>query len=76
MLNAKNLRYLRPKKKFAAKFIGPFAVEATVGKQAYRLNLLARMGSIHPTFHVSLIEPYRRGGDVEPPPIEVDGDVE
>ncbi|TKX19704.1 hypothetical protein C1H76_8150 [Elsinoe australis] len=73
MLNCKNLRTLRPKKKFAAKYIGPFTVAETVGHQAYRLQLLARMKAIHPTFHVSLLEPYRRSDDVAPPPLEIEG---
>jgi hypothetical protein len=32
---------------------------------------------IHPTFHVSLLKPYRSDGTVQPPPpVEVDGELE
>lgn len=73
---AKNLRTTRPKKKFAARFIGPFKVEERHGLQAYRLALPPQMSAIHPVFHVSLLEPYHRSGDVCPPPEEVEGEEE
>jgi len=74
MISAKNLRSMRPRKKFVAQFIGPFKVEERIGKQAYRVALPERMRSIHPVFHVSLLEPYYRSGDVEPPPLEIEGE--
>lgn len=76
MLMAKNLRTIRPKKKYAARFVGPFKIEEKIGRQAYRLALSPRMGAIHPVFHVSLLEPYYRSGNVAPPPEEVEGEEE
>jgi Chromo (CHRromatin Organisation MOdifier) domain len=45
-------------KKFAPKFIGPFAVLERVAEgRAYRIELPSHM-RIHPTFHVSALRPY------------------
>ena len=57
LLSTKNLRLQVPKKKLAARFIGPFQIRDAVGPQAYRLALPPRM-RIHNVFHVSLLEPW------------------
>ena len=44
-----------PKKKMAAKYIGPFRITDAVGKQAYRLALPSSY-KIHNVFYVSLLE--------------------
>ena len=71
MLTAKNLNQHRPSKKLSHKAIGPFRIEKCVGKQAYRLTLPDTY-RIHPVFHVSLLEPYKRGQNSDipkyPPP--------
>jgi hypothetical protein len=59
-LNTKNLRQIRPNKKLSHKWIGPFRVDKAIGSQAYRLWLPEPYKRIHPVFHVSLLEPYRR----------------
>ena len=56
LLSTKNLKLKVPKKKIAAKFIGPFQVLDAVGKQAYYLALLT-LYQMHNVFHVSLLEP-------------------
>jgi len=67
MLSTQNLKQKRPKRKLSHRFIGPFLVLDAIGKQAYRLALLKTL-LIHPVFHVSLLEPYkRREGDMEVP---------
>ena len=79
LLAMKNLRTVRPSKKLDNRWVGPFEIEGVVGKQAYRLRLPRRYKSIHPTFHVSLLEPYRqRPGEepLEPPGVMVDGHTE
>lgn len=59
MLSTKNLRVRQPSKKLAHRLLGPFAVEETVGTQAYRIHL-PKEWKVHPTFHVSLLEPYHQ----------------
>ena len=73
----------RPSQKLDVKRMGPFKILGVVGdgKMAYRLELPARMGKIHPVFHVSLLEPYHENkweGRVQepPPPEEIEGELE
>jgi len=66
LLSTKHLRQQRPSKKLADRHIGPFQIVQIVGRQAYKLGLPDAM-KIHPVFHVSLLEPYkRRAGEVLP----------
>ncbi|EDN09133.1 predicted protein [Histoplasma mississippiense (nom. inval.)] len=78
MLNAKNLRLLRPVRKLDHKYVGPFKILNTIGKQVYKLKLPPSYRNIHPVFHVSLLEPYNRrnGALPEPGPELVDGEEE
>ena len=76
MLNAKNLRSMRLKKKYAAKFVGPFVIAKQIGRQAYQLKLTPNYKAIYYTFYVSLLEPYKRGEDVQPPLEEIKGKEE
>jgi len=55
MLDTRNIRTTRPKKKLDYKYWGPLKVTERIGKQAYRLDLPKDSG-IHPVFHVSLLE--------------------
>ena len=55
LLSTRNLKLKVPKKKIAAKFIGPFRVLDAIGKQAYRLALPTSY-QIHNVFYVSLLE--------------------
>ena len=79
LLSTKNLRSLSGTRKLQPRWIGPFAVKRMVGNAAVELTLPADL-RIHPTFHVSLVRPYRAPMDtgptdtehpsaVEPPPI-------
>ena len=65
LLSTKNLRLPVPKKKMAARFVGPFKVLDTVGAQAYRLALPAQY-RVHNVFHVSLLEPWNGRAGEEP----------
>jgi hypothetical protein len=42
LLNAKNIRTVRPTQKLAPKLYGPFKILAKIGKSAYRLELQSR----------------------------------
>ena len=77
MVSSRNIRLRRPSKKLADKSLGPFPITERLGQNAYRLKLPKMYGRIHPTFHVSLLEPYRRREGCEPPaPIEIDNEEE
>ena len=43
--------------------MGPFIVQAKVGRLAYQLNLGTRYIRIHFVFYVSLLHKYHTGGD-------------
>ena len=58
LLRAKNIRTIKASKKLNNRLLGPFTINKPVGKQAYKLILPLKYKSIHPVFHVSLLEPY------------------
>ncbi len=69
LLNTKNIRFRSPgAPKLMPRWVGPFPVVERIGTLAYRLELPASMW-IHPVFHVSLLQPYREDGRVQPPPL-------
>jgi hypothetical protein len=76
MLRSKNIKQLRPNKKIADRYLGPFEIEKIIGEhqQAYKLRLPPHY-NIHNIFHVSLLEPYhrRQGATLELPPIQIEG---
>jgi SHS2 domain-containing protein len=63
MLSGKNIKTRRPSKKFDVKMHGPFEVIKAVSPTAYRLKL-SKNWSIHPTFYISLLEPYQKSIDL------------
>ncbi|SCV67917.1 BQ2448_5528 [Microbotryum intermedium] len=78
MLNQCNIRTTRPSLKLDSNKLGPFAIKRIINNVTYELDLPSMM-SIHPVFHVSLLEPYRpntlpsRQQPVPPPPNLIDG---
>jgi hypothetical protein len=77
MLDGRHIKTKRACRKLDAKLYGPFRI-LSVGKQLVKLELPPRW-RIHPTFHISLIEPYR--GDphrptVNPQTIDIEADDE
>jgi hypothetical protein len=60
--------------------LSPFKIIVQVNPISYPLELLPTM-HIHPVFHVSLLEPYKKSqipNQIPPPPlpVEIDHDVE
>jgi hypothetical protein len=72
-----NLKHSEKSRKLLPKWIGPFEVVQVVGPVAYKLKMNPGW-RVHPVFHVSLLEPYRESGRVQPPPppIEMEGALE
>jgi Chromo (CHRromatin Organisation MOdifier) domain len=77
MLSSRHIRLRRASKKLSDRYLGPFPITKKLGQNAYQLSLPKMYGRIHPTFHVSLLEPYRLRKGCEPPtPIEIDNEEE
>ena len=80
MLNAKNIRTKRPRKKLSPRLYGPFKVLEKRGNRASKLDI-SPCWKIRPVFHVSPLEPYKvsdRPNGEQPPrkPEDVEGDME
>src|ERR1700742_1282956 len=76
-LNAKNITTKRPSKKLDQRRLGPYKITKANSSHAFRLELPRTLRFIHPVFHVSLLEPYRRNtipNRVQPPPLPVEVD--
>ena len=80
LLNAKYFK--RPEgssRKLLPRWVGPFKIVRAVGhhKLAYEIELPPVVKHMHPVFHVSALQPYRRDGNYQPPPLpELDADGE
>src|SRR5713226_9885045 len=78
-LEGKNLKPLRPTKKFADKRYGPFTILEKIGKSSYKLAIPKTWKQIHPVFNEVLLSPYHEPAfkgqqrPPPPPPIEVEG---
>ena len=72
-----NIKHAETNRKLLPKWIGPFEIVQVVGPVAYKLKMNPGW-RVHPVFHVSLLEPYRSDGRVQPPPppIELEGALE
>ncbi|MBW0542973.1 hypothetical protein O181_082688 [Austropuccinia psidii MF-1] len=71
-LSSKNIKSTRPTKKLSERWLGPFPILKKVSTHAYHLKLPSQWKSIHPVFHISLLEPVKTSTipnrDQEPPP--------
>lgn len=75
MLSLKYLRMRAAYGKLADPFLGPFEIITRAGNNTYKLKLPPKYGLLHPTFHVSLLEPYvRREGAATPEPMNIEDD--
>ncbi|MBW0578882.1 hypothetical protein O181_118597 [Austropuccinia psidii MF-1] len=56
-LASENIKTTRPTEKLSERWLGPFEVMKKIGSHAYHLKLPHQWKSVHPVFHVSLLEP-------------------
>ena len=80
-VKAQFFRTTRPSRKLSERFLGPYEIIAQVGPQSFTLRLPESMKSVHPVYHVSMLEPFTPSSIPErvpspPPPVEVDGEIE
>jgi hypothetical protein len=76
MLDGRYIKTKRASKKLDAKLYGPFRIQR-IGRNGRSATLeLPPRWRIHPTFHISLLEPYRGDPNRAPPPIDIDADGE
>ncbi|MBW0569940.1 hypothetical protein O181_109655 [Austropuccinia psidii MF-1] len=58
-LSSNNIKSTRPTKKLSERWLGPFQILKKVSTHAYHLKLPSQWKSIHPVFHISLLEPVK-----------------
>ncbi|MBW0516769.1 hypothetical protein O181_056484 [Austropuccinia psidii MF-1] len=80
-LAPKNIKKTRPTKKLSERWLGPFEVLKKISSHAYYLKLPQQWNSVHPVFHVSLLEPVKQSTipnqhQLPPPPVIVEEQVE
>ncbi|MBW0548784.1 hypothetical protein O181_088499 [Austropuccinia psidii MF-1] len=71
-LSSKNIKSTRTTKKLSERWLGPFPMLKKFSTHAYSLKLPSQWKSIHPVFHISLLEPVKTSTipnrNQEPPP--------
>ncbi|MBW0490582.1 hypothetical protein O181_030297 [Austropuccinia psidii MF-1] len=75
-LACKNIKTTRPTKKLSERWLGHFKAIKNIGSHAYNLKLPQKWKSVHPVFHVSLLEPVKQSSitthhQFPPPPVLV-----
>jgi len=80
-LDTRNIKTKRPMKKLDHKRFGPIKILEKISTHARRLDLPKQLRSLHPVFHVSLLEPHTPNSipnriQSPPPPVKIDGDIE
>ncbi|MBW0511665.1 hypothetical protein O181_051380 [Austropuccinia psidii MF-1] len=59
-LASKNIKTTRPTKKLSERWLGPFEALKKIGSHAHHLKLPQQWKSVHPVFHVFLLEPVNQ----------------
>ncbi|MBW0494161.1 hypothetical protein O181_033876 [Austropuccinia psidii MF-1] len=71
-ISPKHIKSTRPPKILSEKWLGHFPILKKVSTHAYHLKFLSQWKSIHPAFHISLLEPVKKSTiqlqNKEPPP--------
>ncbi|MBW0478257.1 hypothetical protein O181_017972 [Austropuccinia psidii MF-1] len=76
-LASKNIKTKTHTKKLSERWLGPFEFLEKIGSHAYHLKLPQQWKSVHPVFHVSLLEPVNKSAipnrhQFPPPPVIVE----
>ncbi|MBW0528992.1 hypothetical protein O181_068707 [Austropuccinia psidii MF-1] len=56
LLSSKNIKLKRPTKQLSERWLAPFPILKKVGTHAYQLKIPSQWRSIHPVFHIYLLE--------------------
>ncbi|MBW0542048.1 hypothetical protein O181_081763 [Austropuccinia psidii MF-1] len=80
-LSSKNIKSTRPTKRLSERWLGPFPILKKISTHAYYLKLPSQWKSIHPVFHISLLEPVKTSTipnrhQEPPPPIIIEEEEE
>ncbi|MBW0511102.1 hypothetical protein O181_050817 [Austropuccinia psidii MF-1] len=80
-LSSKNIKSTRPTQKLSEGWLDPFPILKQVSTHAYHLKLPSQWKSIHPFFHISLLEPVKtltipNWHQEPPPPITIEEEEE
>ncbi|MBW0495043.1 hypothetical protein O181_034758 [Austropuccinia psidii MF-1] len=80
-LSSKNIKSTRPTKKLSERWLGPSPILEKVITHSYHLKLPSQWKSIHPVFHISLLEPVKTSTipnlhQEPPPPIIIEEEEE
>ncbi|MBW0482962.1 hypothetical protein O181_022677 [Austropuccinia psidii MF-1] len=71
-ISSKNINSTRPTKNLSERWLCPFPILKKISTQAYHLKLPSQWKSIHPVFHIYLLEPVNTSKipnwHKEPPP--------
>ncbi|MBW0548136.1 hypothetical protein O181_087851 [Austropuccinia psidii MF-1] len=79
--SSKNIKSTRPTKKLYERWLGPFPILKKVSIHAYHLKLPSQWKSVHPVFHIYLLEPVKisiipNRHHEPPPPIIIEEEEE
>ncbi|MBW0549573.1 hypothetical protein O181_089288 [Austropuccinia psidii MF-1] len=80
-LSSNNIKSTRPTQKLSERWLGTFPILKKVSTRAYHLKLSSQWKSIHPVFHISLLEPVKTSTipnqhQEPPPPIIIEEEEE
>ena len=80
-IKAEHFRTTWPSRKLSEKYAGPFEIIGQAGSRSFIVKLPNSLWSVHPVFHVSMMEPHFPNTIPDrtqspPPPIEVEGELE
>ncbi|MBW0494637.1 hypothetical protein O181_034352 [Austropuccinia psidii MF-1] len=76
-LASENIKTSRPTKKHSERWLGPFEVIKKIGSHAHHFKFPQQRKSVHPVFHVSLLQPVKQSSiqnhnQLPPPPALVE----